>query len=113
MFSRMPRFAGRLRLPAALFRVVDEVGLTAVPSSRALRAHFGLRRGERFSMDDEARATGLGPAADREPKDSSKGGPRRGRRSPFRHPRPGEPRGGAGAKALGGGGFGGAADPSA
>ncbi len=33
-------------------------------------------------MDDEARATGLGPAPDREPR-----GPRRGRRSPYRHPR--------------------------
>ncbi len=33
-------------------------------------------------MDDEARATGLDPAPDREPK-----GPRRGRRSPYRHPR--------------------------
>ncbi len=63
-------------------------------------------------MDDEARATGLGPVPDREPKDSSKGGPRRGRRSPYRHPRPGEPRNGAGAKAFGGGGFGGAADLS-
>jgi exopolyphosphatase/guanosine-5'-triphosphate,3'-diphosphate pyrophosphatase len=35
-------------------------------------------------MDDEARATGLGPAPDREPKAQ---GPRRGRRSPYRHPR--------------------------
>jgi len=33
-------------------------------------------------MDDEARATGLGPVPDREPN-----GPRRGRRSPYRHPR--------------------------
>jgi len=33
-------------------------------------------------MEDEARATGLGPAPDREPR-----GPRRGRRSPYRHPR--------------------------
>ena len=33
-------------------------------------------------MDDEARATGLDPAPDRDPK-----GLRRGRRSPFRHPR--------------------------
>jgi exopolyphosphatase/guanosine-5'-triphosphate,3'-diphosphate pyrophosphatase len=33
-------------------------------------------------MDDEARATGLGPVPDREPH-----GPRRGRRSPYRHPR--------------------------
>jgi exopolyphosphatase / guanosine-5'-triphosphate,3'-diphosphate pyrophosphatase len=33
-------------------------------------------------MDDEARATGLGPAPDRHPQ-----GPRRGRRSPYRHPR--------------------------
>jgi exopolyphosphatase/guanosine-5'-triphosphate,3'-diphosphate pyrophosphatase len=33
-------------------------------------------------MDDEARATGLGPAPDRNPN-----GPRRGRRSPYRHPR--------------------------
>jgi exopolyphosphatase/guanosine-5'-triphosphate,3'-diphosphate pyrophosphatase len=33
-------------------------------------------------MDDEARATGLGPAPDRQPN-----GPRRGRRSPYRHPR--------------------------
>src|SRR5215210_701531 len=35
-------------------------------------------------MDDQARATGLAPASDREP--NSKG-PRRGRRSPYRHPR--------------------------
>src|SRR5437762_6218974 len=35
-------------------------------------------------MDDEARATGLGPVPDRDPK-----GPRRGRRSPYRHPRQG------------------------
>src|SRR5690349_7909742 len=60
-----------------------------------------LRRGERFSMDDEARATGLGPAPDREPKDSSKGGSRRGRRSPYRHPRSDEFRNGPGAKPLG------------
>src|SRR5712671_5820665 len=33
-------------------------------------------------MDDEARATGLDPVPDREPR-----GPRRGRRSPYRHPR--------------------------
>jgi exopolyphosphatase/guanosine-5'-triphosphate,3'-diphosphate pyrophosphatase len=33
-------------------------------------------------MDDEARATGLDPAPDRDPR-----GPRRGRRSPYRHPR--------------------------
>ncbi len=33
-------------------------------------------------MDDEARATGLGPAPNRDPD-----GPRRGRRSPYRHPR--------------------------
>jgi len=33
-------------------------------------------------MDDEARATGLGLVPDREPN-----GPRRGRRSPYRHPR--------------------------
>src|SRR5205814_6380707 len=33
-------------------------------------------------MDDEARATGLDPLPDREPR-----GPRRGRRSPYRHPR--------------------------
>jgi len=33
-------------------------------------------------MDDEARATGLGPAPDGRPQ-----GPRRGRRSPYRHPR--------------------------
>src|ERR1700759_1626776 len=35
-------------------------------------------------MDDEARATGLGPPLDREPLGK---GHRRGRRSPFRHPR--------------------------
>src|SRR3954467_13345397 len=33
-------------------------------------------------MDDEVRATGLDPAPDRDPS-----GPRRGRRSPYRHPR--------------------------
>ena len=38
-------------------------------------------------MDDEARATGLGPAPDRAPKEHSLSGPRRGRRSPYRHPR--------------------------
>jgi exopolyphosphatase/guanosine-5'-triphosphate,3'-diphosphate pyrophosphatase len=37
-------------------------------------------------MDDEARATGLDPVPDREPKGQSPG-PRRGRRSPYRHPR--------------------------
>ena len=37
-------------------------------------------------MDDEARATGLDPLPDRESKEQSKG-PRRGRRSPYRHPR--------------------------
>jgi exopolyphosphatase / guanosine-5'-triphosphate,3'-diphosphate pyrophosphatase len=41
-------------------------------------------------MDDEARATGLGPVPDREAR-----GPRRGRRSPYRHPR--SDRGGGGA----------------
>src|SRR5436190_4115229 len=40
-------------------------------------------------MDDEARATGLDPAPDREPR-----GPRRGRRSPYRHPRQGRHDGG-------------------
>jgi exopolyphosphatase / guanosine-5'-triphosphate,3'-diphosphate pyrophosphatase len=52
-------------------------------------------------MDDEARATGLGPAADREPKEHSLSGPRRGRRSPYRHPRQDESRhGGPGAGGL-------------
>jgi exopolyphosphatase/guanosine-5'-triphosphate,3'-diphosphate pyrophosphatase len=37
-------------------------------------------------MDDEARATGLGPALDQAPRDHSRGH-RRGRRSPYRHPR--------------------------
>src|SRR5476651_2329151 len=37
-------------------------------------------------MDDEARATGLGPVPDRDPREQSRG-PRRGRRSPYRHPR--------------------------
>ena len=37
-------------------------------------------------MDDEARAIGLAPASDRDPKGHSQG-PRRGRRSPYRHPR--------------------------
>jgi exopolyphosphatase / guanosine-5'-triphosphate,3'-diphosphate pyrophosphatase len=53
-------------------------------------------------MDDEARATGLGPAADREPKERSLSGPRRGRRSPYRHPRQDESRHGGPAP----GGFG-------
>jgi exopolyphosphatase/guanosine-5'-triphosphate,3'-diphosphate pyrophosphatase len=44
-------------------------------------------------MDDEARATGLGPVPDREPREQSKG-PRRGRRSPYRHPRHGRQDGG-------------------
>jgi exopolyphosphatase/guanosine-5'-triphosphate,3'-diphosphate pyrophosphatase len=39
-------------------------------------------------MDDEARATGLGPLPDREPREQSRG-PRRGPRSPYRHPRQG------------------------
>ncbi len=55
-------------------------------------------------MDDEARATGLGPVPDREPKDSSKGGPRRGRWSPYRHPRSDEFR----SSGVGAGGSGGA-----
>jgi exopolyphosphatase/guanosine-5'-triphosphate,3'-diphosphate pyrophosphatase len=42
-------------------------------------------------MDDEARATGLDPVPDRGPK-----GPRRGRRSPYRHPRQGRQDGGGG-----------------
>jgi exopolyphosphatase/guanosine-5'-triphosphate,3'-diphosphate pyrophosphatase len=54
--------------------------MIAAPSSRA--EVFALRRGERLSMEDEVRATGLAPAPDREPR-----APRRGRRSPFRHPR--------------------------
>jgi exopolyphosphatase/guanosine-5'-triphosphate,3'-diphosphate pyrophosphatase len=54
--------------------------MTAAPSSRA--EAFALRRGERLSMEDEVRATGLDPTLDREPR-----APRRGRRSPFRHPR--------------------------
>jgi len=44
-------------------------------------------------MDDEARATGLGPVPDRDPREQSKG-PRRGRRSPYRHPRHGRQDGG-------------------
>ncbi len=44
-------------------------------------------------MDDEARATGLGPVPDRDPREQSKG-PRRGRRSPYRHPRQGRQYGG-------------------
>jgi exopolyphosphatase/guanosine-5'-triphosphate,3'-diphosphate pyrophosphatase len=72
-------------------------------------------------MDDEARATGLGPAPDREPKDRpserpkghSRGGSRRGWRSPYRHPRPDEFRSGPGAKGFAAGGAGsGAADLS-
>jgi exopolyphosphatase / guanosine-5'-triphosphate,3'-diphosphate pyrophosphatase len=43
-------------------------------------------------MDDEARATGLGPVPDREPPK----GPRRGRRSPYRHPRHGRQDNGGG-----------------
>jgi len=46
-------------------------------------------------MDDEARATGLGPVPDRDPREQSKG-PRRGRRSPYRHPRQGRQDGGGG-----------------
>ena len=42
-------------------------------------------------MEDEARATGLGLVPDREPN-----GPRRGRRSPYRHPRQGRQDGGGG-----------------
>ncbi|MBX9845474.1 MAG: Ppx/GppA family phosphatase [Xanthobacteraceae bacterium] len=48
-------------------------------------------------MDDEARATGLGPAPDREAR-----GPRRGRRSPYRHPRGDRGAGGAGGQDLSG-----------
>jgi exopolyphosphatase/guanosine-5'-triphosphate,3'-diphosphate pyrophosphatase len=50
-------------------------------------------------MDDEARATGLGPVPDREPREQSKG-PRRGRRSPYRHPRQGRQDGGGGQAGL-------------
>ena len=46
-------------------------------------------------MDDEARATGLGPVPDRDPREHSKG-LRRGRRSPYRHPRQGRQDGGGG-----------------
>jgi exopolyphosphatase/guanosine-5'-triphosphate,3'-diphosphate pyrophosphatase len=46
-------------------------------------------------MDDEARATGLDPAPDRRPQ-----GPRRGRRSPYRHPRQGRQDGGGGQGGL-------------
>ena len=48
-------------------------------------------------MDDEARATGLGPVPDREAR-----GPRRGRRSPYRHPRRDSGAGGAGGQDLSG-----------
>jgi exopolyphosphatase/guanosine-5'-triphosphate,3'-diphosphate pyrophosphatase len=50
-------------------------------------------------MDDEARATGLGPVPDREPREQSRG-PRRGRRSPYRHPRQGRQDGGGGQGGL-------------
>jgi exopolyphosphatase / guanosine-5'-triphosphate,3'-diphosphate pyrophosphatase len=50
-------------------------------------------------MDDEARATGLGPVPDRDPREQSKG-PRRGRRSPYRHPRQGRQDGGGGQGGL-------------
>ena len=49
-------------------------------------------------MDDEARATGLGPVPDRDPRN----GPRRGRRSPYRHPRSDRGGGGAGGVDLSG-----------
>jgi exopolyphosphatase/guanosine-5'-triphosphate,3'-diphosphate pyrophosphatase len=48
-------------------------------------------------MDDEARATGLGPVPDRDAR-----GPRRGRRSPYRHPRSDRGGGGAGGQDLSG-----------
>ena len=50
-------------------------------------------------MDDEARATGLGPVPDRDPREHSKG-LRRGRRSPYRHPRQGRQDGGGGQGGL-------------
>jgi len=50
-------------------------------------------------MDDEARATGLGPVPDRDPTEQSQG-PRRGRRSPYRHPRQGRQDGGGGQGGL-------------
>ncbi len=50
-------------------------------------------------MDDEARATGLGPVPDRDPREQSKG-PRRGRRSPYRHPRQGRQDGSGGQGGL-------------
>ncbi|MEA2983371.1 MAG: exopolyphosphatase / guanosine-5-triphosphate,3-diphosphate pyrophosphatase [Alphaproteobacteria bacterium] len=50
-------------------------------------------------MDDEARATGLGPVPDREPKGQSPGS-RRGRRSPYRHPRQDRSDGGGGQGGL-------------
>ena len=46
-------------------------------------------------MDDEARATGLGPVPDRQPKGNSPGH-RRGRRSPYRYPRQDRPESGGG-----------------
>ena len=50
-------------------------------------------------MDDEARATGLGPVPDREPRGQSPG-PRQGRRPPYRHPRRDRPDGGGGQGGL-------------
>ena len=76
MFCRPPRVARR---PPLLLHFAPNLEITAAPSS--LRAGFGAA--ERLSMDDEARATGLDPVPDRAPPRR----PRRGRRSPYRHPR--------------------------
>ena len=72
-----PCSAGRPELRSALSLLDFASKLRSPPCRRAVRASAG----ERFSMDDEARATGLDPVPDRAP------GPRRGRRSPYRHPR--------------------------
>ena len=77
-----------LRRPPPLLHFAPKLEITAAPSSSE---SFGAGKG--FTMDDEARATGLGPVPDRDPREQSKG-PRRGRRSPYRHPRQGRQDGG-------------------
>src|SRR4029079_11855830 len=75
-FPPCSRGRSELRGAPPLLHFAPKLEITAAPSSSTASA-WG-----KVYMDNEARATGLDPVPDRRPQ-----GPRRGRRSPYRHPR--------------------------
>ncbi len=76
MFSRMPRLARPVAPATDALRVASEVGIDRRAVEPGASSALWLRHGERFSMDDEARATGLAPRLTGSPKTGLRSGPK-------------------------------------